>query len=48
MTAKVKGIQCTFGARRSVTVKNGIVLFKSKGDFNGLAGWVRDQLTSKL
>jgi hypothetical protein len=48
VAAKVKGIQCTFGDKRSVTVKNGIVLLKGNGDMHSLAGYVRDQLKAKF
>lgn len=46
---KVKGMQCTYGAKRSVTFKNGIVLLKGNGhDFNGLAGFIYDELKKKF
>jgi len=46
---KVKAMQCTWAPKRSITVKNGIVLLKGNGhEFSGLAGFVRDELKKKL
>lgn len=48
VVAKVKHIQCGLAAKRSVTVKGGVVLFQVPADFSGLAGWIRDELIRKI